>query len=88
MKFKEKSSWDEGEDVKAVGQDDCYFALLLKVRLEVEYRLFLYYLKVRYRGAWVAQSLTCPTLDFGLRHDIKIIRLSPALSSVLSVGSA
>ena len=39
-------------------------------------------------GAWVAQSVKRPTLDFGSGHDLIIVRLSPAVGSVLSVEPA
>ena len=39
-------------------------------------------------GAWVAQSVMCPTLDFGLGHDLKVVGLSPALGSVLGMEPA
>ena len=29
------------------------------------------------KGAWVAQSTKCPTLDFGSGHDLRVIGLSP-----------
>ena len=39
-------------------------------------------------GAWVAQAVKCLTLGFGSDHDIRVVRSSPALDSVLSAGSA
>ena len=39
-------------------------------------------------GAWVAQSVEPPTLDFGSGHDLSIVGLSLALSSVLSMKPA
>ena len=38
------------------------------------------------RGAWMAQSVKCPTLDFGSGCDV-VVGSSPALGSVLSVES-
>ena len=29
------------------------------------------------RGAWVAQSVTCPTLDFCSDHNLRVMSLSP-----------
>ena len=37
------------------------------------------------RGAWVAQSVERPTLDFGLGQDPRVVRSSPALYSMLDV---
>ena len=31
------------------------------------------------RGAWVAQSVERPTLDFGSGHDLRVVRSSPGL---------
>ena len=31
------------------------------------------------RGAWVAQSVERPALDFGLGHDFRFVKLSPGL---------
>ena len=39
-------------------------------------------------GAWLAQSVKCLTLDFGSDHDLRVVRLSPASGSVLSVEPA
>ena len=39
-------------------------------------------------GRLVAQLVKRPTLDFGSGHDLRIMRLSPALSSVFSRMSA
>ena len=39
-------------------------------------------------GAWVAQPVKCPTLDFGSEgHDLMVERLSPASGSVLIAWS-
>ena len=40
------------------------------------------------RGAWVAQSVKCLSLHFGLGHDLKVLGSSSVLSSELSVESA
>ena len=37
------------------------------------------------RGARVAQSVKCPTLDFGSGHDFRVMRLSLMLGSALSM---
>ena len=39
-------------------------------------------------GAWVAQSVECPTLDFGSGRDLRVVGLSPASGSILSMESA
>ena len=44
--------------------------------------------KVRIRGAWVAQSVKGPALDFGTGHDPKFMGLSPASGSTLSMEPA
>ena len=36
-------------------------------------------------GAWVAQSVKCPTLDFGSGHDLTVMGSSPMSGSVLAV---
>ena len=40
--------------------------------------------KVVLWGAWVAQLIKHLTLDFSSCHDLKVMRWSPALGSVLS----
>ena len=35
-------------------------------------------------GAWVAQSIECPTLDFGSGHDLRVMRSNPTRSSMPS----
>ena len=35
------------------------------------------------KGAWVAQSVKHPTLDFSSGHDLTVVRLSPAWGSAL-----
>ena len=35
------------------------------------------------RCAWVAQSGKCLTPDFGSGHDLRVVRLSPVLGSML-----
>ena len=40
------------------------------------------------QGAWVAQWVEHPTLGFGSGHDLRVMRLSPMSSSVLSEESA
>ena len=39
------------------------------------------------KGAWVAQSVKHPTLDFGSGHDLRIMRSSLPSGSVLSAES-
>ena len=39
-------------------------------------------------GAWVAQSVKRPTLDFGSGHGLTVVRLSPVLGSVLGMKPA
>ena len=39
-------------------------------------------------GTWVPPSVKCPMLDFGSVHDLRVIRLSPTLGSMLSVEPA
>ena len=39
-------------------------------------------------GAWGAQLVECLTLDFGSGHDLRVVRLNPALGSMLSMESA
>jgi len=34
-------------------------------------------------GAWVAQSVKCPTLDFRSGHDLRVVRSSPVSGSTL-----
>ena len=40
-----------------------------------------------FEGAWVAESVKCPTLDFGSGHDLKVVRSSPKLGSALMARS-
>ena len=40
------------------------------------------------RSPWVAQSVECPTLDFILGHDLKVVESSLVTGSVLSKESA
>ena len=40
------------------------------------------------RGAWGAQSVEWPTLDFSSGHDLKVARLSPGPGFMLSGESA
>ena len=39
-------------------------------------------------GAWMAQSVKCPTLDFVSGHDLRVLRLSPTVGSALDVEPA
>ena len=48
----------------------------------------LTYLKVEGGSAWLAQSVECPTLDFGSGHDPRVVELSPVLGSVLNMEPA
>ena len=45
----------------------------------------MYHLKMPIRGHWVAQLVKRPTLNFCSGHDLRVIRLSPALGSTLGV---
>ena len=40
------------------------------------------------RGTWVAQSVECPTLNFGSGHDLRVLTSNPRLGSMLGVGPA
>ena len=40
--------------------------------------------KLQLGAAWVAQSVECPTLDFGSGHDLKVMGLSFTSGSELS----
>ena len=46
------------------------------------------YLKEGWRGTWVAQSVKHLTLDFSSGHDLRVVRPSPALDSVLGMEPA
>ena len=46
------------------------------------------YLRNYSRGAWVAQWVKHPTLDFGSDHDLRVMRLSPLWGSALRGESA
>jgi len=39
-------------------------------------------------GVWVAQLVKCPTLEFSSGHDLRVMRSSPASSSMLGVEPA
>ena len=39
-------------------------------------------------ATWVAQSIECPTLDFGSGYDLMVVGSSPALGSVLGMEPA
>ena len=45
-------------------------------------------LKASYKGTWMAQSVEHLILDFGLGHDLMVLRLSPLSGSVLGVEPA
>ena len=40
-----------------------------------------------FRGAWVAQSVKCATLDFGSGQDLLVVRSSPEWGSTPTVQS-
>ena len=40
---------------------------------------------ISFRGAWVAQSVESPTLEFGSGHDPRVVGLSPTSGSALSI---
>ena len=61
----------------------------IKIRFLRADSLSYFFLKMISKwGAWVAQSVEHPTLDFGSGHDPRVMRSSPTLGSVLSVKSA
>ena len=39
-------------------------------------------------GTWVAQSIRCPTFDFGSGCDLRVLRSSPESQSMLGVEPA
>ena len=39
-------------------------------------------------GAWVAQLVECPTLDFGSGHDLRVMRSNPMSGCTLGMESA
>jgi len=43
---------------------------------------------MRYWGTWVAQLVKHPALDFGSVHDLRVVRLSSTLGSVLGMEPA
>ena len=50
--------------------------------------LYLYMLKVQVRGSWVAQLVKGPTLGFSSGHDLRVVKWSCTLDSVLGVAPA
>ena len=44
--------------------------------------------KVCWRGTWMGQSVTHPTLDFGSGQDLRVVRSSSVLGFVLNKESA
>ena len=40
------------------------------------------------RGTWVSQSVEYLTLDFGSGHDLRIVRSSPVVGSMLDMEAA
>ena len=46
------------------------------------------HLKKQTRGTWVAQSVKRLTLDFGLGHDLTVVRSNLVLGSVLGMEPA
>ena len=53
-----------------------YYALKIQI---------LFLKKAEKRGAWVAQSVKCLTLDFKSGHDFMVVRLNPVSGSVLGM---
>ena len=47
-----------------------------------------YLSKNKWRGAWVAQPVTHPTLGFDSGHDLRVMRLNPTSGSTLNKESA
>lgn len=41
-----------------------------------------------HRAAWVAQSIKCPTLDFGASRDLRVVSSSPKVGSILGMEPA
>ena len=39
-----------------------------------------------FKGAWVAQLVKHPTLDFSSGHDLRVLRWSPMSDSMLGMG--
>ena len=55
-------------------------------QLAFQHALFFSILRKRNEGAWVAQLVKHPTLDFCSSHDLGVLGWSPALDSTLSGG--
>ena len=73
------SSFREGAHVKPIA----------KLSHEVQQKKLIKYTEKYYfqratfsGGAWVAQTVKCPTLDVGLGHDLRIMRWSPTQCGV------
>jgi len=45
-------------------------------------------LRMKEWGAWVAQSVKHPTLDFGSGHELRVVSSSPAWGSTLGMELA
>ena len=59
-------------------KENCRLAVILVFALKI----------TKLWGAWVAQLVKCPTLDFGSGHDLRVMELSHELGSALSMESA
>ena len=54
-----------------------FFGIMIP-RLEISFQI------IRWRGAWVAQSVKCPSLGFSSGHDLTVLSSSPMSGSVLT----
>ena len=69
--------------------NSCVFIKILITVFISSEKVFLYFiLKNHFTSAWVAQSVKYLTLDFGLGHDLRVVRSSSALGSSLNRDSA
>ena len=64
--------------------------ICLLLNLLILFTLFTYnaYCKTDTWGTWVAQSVGCQTLDFSSGHNLRVVRSSPKMGSVLSGESS
>lgn len=70
-----------GRYVKLEGDTNVFYILLYTF-------IAFHYLKGTVRGAWVIQLVKLLSLGFSSDCDLRVMRLSPALSSVLGMESA
>ena len=50
--------------------------------------VFFFFFLIKFKGTWVAQLVEHLTLGFGSGHDLRVMRLSPTVDSMLSGESA